>query len=85
MHDYIKREDAIKKVWCYVDDRDAIDELEDLPTANVVEVVRCKDCKYNAKGDNEREFWNNLCRLRPLVYVPVSDEDYCSFGETKDE
>ena len=54
------------------------------PTADVVEVVRCKDCKYNVKGDSESEFWN-ICTLRPRLYVPVSDEDYCSRGEKKDE
>lgn len=58
-------------------------ELDCAPTADVVEVVRCKDCKYNTKGDNESEFWN-ICTLRPRVYVPVSDEDYCSRGEKKD-
>lgn len=56
--------------------------IDTAPTADVVEVVLCKECKYNAKGDNESEFWN-LCRLRPWVYVPVSDEDYCSRGERR--
>ena len=56
--------------------------IDTAPTADVVEVVRCKECKYNAKGDNESEFWN-LCRLRSWVYVPVSDEDYCSRGERR--
>ena len=58
--------------------------IDDIPTADVVEVVRCKDCKYNVKGDSESEFWN-ICTLRPRLYVPVSDEDYCSRGEKKDE
>ena len=49
-----------------------------LPSADVVEVVRCKDCRY----------WHpdiNLC----TQWGELNDEDilphaYCSFGERKD-
>lgn len=53
----------------------------DAPTADVVEVVRCKDCKFCCKffcrGNRYYccgEFW-----------VAVTEEDFCSRGERKDE
>ena len=48
--------------------------IDILPAADVVEVVRCKDCKYLNKEQNE-------CEYRSWLYVPVSDEDFCSNGE----
>lgn len=48
-------------------------------TADVVEVVRCKDCKN----------WNNgYCCGVPLVgddasYVATEETDYCSYGKAK--
>ena len=73
MSDYIKREEAIQIAWCYVDDRDAIDELNGLPKADVVEVVRCKDCKYRKK--------NTFC-LHNMRYE--DDNGFCSYGERAD-
>lgn len=52
----------------------------DFPAADVVEVVRCKDCKYQNKGQNECDSWN-MCEYRSWLYFPVNDDDYCSNGE----
>lgn len=43
------------------------------PTADVVEVVRCKDCKYK-----ERE----RCGLTRYT---VREYDFCSYGERKEK
>lgn len=53
------------------------------PTIDAVEVVRCRDCKYQDKGENESEAWNT-CGLRPWVHVPTSDDHFCASGERKD-
>lgn len=54
--------------------------LEDTPTADVVEVVRCKDCLYATKkyghiecinGISYRNHWNQ-------------PDDYCRYGERAD-
>ena len=46
------------------------------PTADVVEVVRCKDCTH----------WENgRCYLLKDITVEVRDNDYCSYGEAKDD
>lgn len=52
----------------------------DLPTADVVEVVRCKDCKH-CDPDNRH------CDHYMGTVLPVSreDNDFCSYGERKDE
>ena len=51
MNDYIKRKHAIQIVWCYVDDRDAIDELEELPAADVRDDVTA----HKVVGGGERD------------------------------
>ena len=53
------------------------------PSADVVEVVRCKDCVYQVKGENESA--RNICGFRPWYYIPTADDNYCSYGERKDE
>lgn len=53
-----------------------------LPTANVVQVVRCKGCKYSTKemiGD-DLEF---ICKSAEGMVNPAPDK-YCSCGERRD-
>ena len=59
--------------------------LEKEPTADVVEVVRCKDCKcsehcYPAKsvGEEAVEAW--YCKIRIKHMLP---NDFCSYGERR--
>ena len=50
--------------------------IRSIPTADVVEVVRCKDCEYlhsDAHG--------GYCVFRGVA----TSDDFCSFGERKDE
>lgn len=67
MSEYIKREDVeytMRKAF------EAVQELiPDIPSADVVEVVRCKECKHNAGGTCE------------YTEISVKDDDYCSYGE----
>lgn len=53
MSDYIKREDAQKVIDRCMNDEifetDMTHCLEMIPSADVVEVVRCKDCIYAEK------------------------------------
>lgn len=49
------------------------------PTADVTEVVRCKDCKYYQ--DNNGGCLNDMCRWR-RDETPDED-DFCSAGERK--
>ena len=55
--------------------------LEDTPTADVVEVVRCKDCKY--WQDNNGGYPHNECKW--CGNETPDDVDYCSCGERMEE
>lgn len=53
------------------------EKFEDASAADVVEVVRCKDCKYYKHGGvctNERNTIEDYCKLR-------EENFYCSYGE----
>ena len=93
MSDLIRREDAIHILACemYAEAQaegyevgsveDYIPEakawMSDAPSADAVEVVRCRECKDfrpNAEQDSER------CRYH---WIYVDGEDFCSYGERK--
>lgn len=54
--------------------------LEDTPTADVVEVVRCKDCLYARKKYGNIECINGIS-YRNCWNQP---DDYCRYGERAD-
>lgn len=82
--DFIRRENAIRKAKManhdtnrgYVDwEQDERTELyiNEIPAADVVEVVRCKDCKLI---DDEKCLWWN--------YIPPRDDWFCADGERRE-
>ena len=59
--------------------------LEHQPTADVVEVVRCKDCKYSEVADNERPYKIYCFQPKPIQQIVQTEENrFCSYGERKD-
>ena len=86
MSDYIKRESALKAIedsarpfvktmandayWAYK-------AVEEIPAEDVVEVVRCKDCKwlYDEMDD--------YCCRNHRGLVLICENSYCSYGERK--
>ena len=50
-----------------------VSTIENTPTANVVEVVRCKDCKFFEYGD--------YCSEGKMEHSRCRETDYCSYGE----
>ena len=96
MSDYIKKDDAMTAVSCYmmqtgIDERPytyARDEIYKLPAADVVEVVRCKDCIHCAD-----DYINTGMGYMPAFTCElggindsdsVDPTDYCSYGERKE-
>lgn len=86
MSDYIKREDAERAIeedfrhachpyeWMGLED--ALDDLSRVSSANVVEVVRCKDCIHNGSIDTDCPFgWKDKKFNMP------KPNDFCSYGE----
>ena len=53
--------------------------LSDAPTADAVEVVRCKDCLYWEKGKDFEPYCNHFGN----VMTDTNADDYCSYGARK--
>ena len=60
--------------------------LEDMPTMDAVEIVRCRDCKYH--------YWEqepchgksvHYCKLPHMRGVEVFKEFFCYYGKRKDK
>ena len=75
--------------------QDFADMISIAPTVDAVEVVRCKDCKYQRKvwiEDKRYKFGGFLCVSCDRNYdifvshtVDGDDNDFCSYGERKEE
>ena len=57
-------------------------DVEEMPTVDAVEVVRCQDCKFGIHfGDMEDE-WIQCMNLHGNPLMPF--EGFCSYGERKE-
>ena len=64
---------------------DAIDMIEDAPAADVVPVVRCKDCKHLCVW-NRKDIYA-FCPKTNIVFLPFDKDTrtfFCGLGERKD-
>ena len=60
---------------------EAILRTADTPTADVVEVVRCKDCKYFTEG-----MAVGMCKRIPdKPIMPMVYNNFCGFGERRND
>ena len=67
--------DEIKRQWEIYGSLDVMDRIlaDVFPTADVVEVVRCKDCRH----------WNSEtkgCKRNPSVEA-WQEDDFCKYGK----
>jgi hypothetical protein len=58
----------------------AAKRVSTMPDADVVEVVRCKDCKWDRPDTLLDKHWCS----RLLGCMEVRADDFCSYGERKD-
>lgn len=60
--------------------------ISEMPAADVVEVVRCKDCRYSVKYNCKNDACYNftICRRRDYYSEGVEEDDFCSYGERKE-
>ena len=58
---------------------DALDNLKTAPAADVVPVVRCKDCKHSYVTIGAR-----CCSYGAFYDVAVPDDFFCALAERKD-
>lgn len=52
-------------------------------TADVAEVVRCKDCKYHFR--QQEPCHGETQRYCARLYLQVYEDFYCSYGERREE
>lgn len=86
MNDLISRQAAIheihKQVWLAETAKTFLTEaLNELPSTDVVEVVRCKNCKNSEHWYRDRR----RCFLWSESGIAVFEDGFCNYGERKDE
>lgn len=84
LNDMAKAEQEGKDLNGYTD---ALFHLKTIPTADVVEVVRCKECKYFTIDDGD-SLGYCTCQKIPMNFVGelYPEEDfYCRYGERKED
>ena len=61
--------------------------ISEMPTADVVEVVRCKDCKYMCHYTDGHLECRLLSDLKPIptTYCTMNADDFCSYGERRED
>ena len=87
--EYIEREAALTEledIGSYDDEpiqtrNSALKIIQNIPAADVVEVVRCKDCKYC-----KVECGNYCCYVDDYLKMPISHcgDFYCADGERRE-
>ena len=104
MNDYIKREDALDSIEKYeptykfnMSEREqgynngleiSACAISNLPSADVVEVVRCKDCEFWNKDENvlnNRGICDEWSDYEGGISRYTGSDDYCSYGERKEK
>ena len=61
--------------------RDCIDLLDSIPAADVVEVVRCRDCKHSYRIDGAKEEYD--CAKISAFAKFFPGDHFCGYGERK--
>lgn len=91
MSEYIERKATIKRIEeipAHFDSSDikygielALQEIKDVPTADVVEVVRCKNCKHFRFLDS-LNMYGKCSQAHIRIVKPYG---FCSYGERKNK
>ena len=55
--------------------------VENTPTVDAVEVVRCKDCKHNWSRARNHGVMSPRCDFAKFT---LKENDYCSYGEREE-
>lgn len=79
MAEYIDREIAAKGLRM-AHDHDGEAYINAIPAADVVEVVRCKDCKHSYE-----DLMGRCCAFGACVDCIVPDDFFCAYGAKMDE
>lgn len=75
---------ATSEMESYLPTKEVYRVIDEAPTADVVEVVRCKDCEYY-KPQNKVPRWNGtslFCTRTAVLSFPP--DGFCSFGKRRE-
>ena len=90
--EYIKREAVVKTTDIldeYLNDYERlyfVKAIKNIPTADVFEVVRCKDCEHKKEiHDCQKELYSSSCVACSYHSGLIMDgNDFCSYGIKKE-
>ena len=87
MSRYIDREDLLKNLKQFAPEHLTpliVSLIEKQPTADVVEVVRCKDCKHFDKNKAYRDTKFSFSFCDKFHNNIITENDFCSYGARMD-
>ena len=67
---------------------DALRAVREQPTVDAVSVVRCKECKHRYVEEQSWGEYNEFCDFwcdGNGYWASVNADDFCSYGEVRDE
>ena len=87
----VYKEDVLAMAWL-ADECEVVTalDIEAMPTVDAVEVVRCKDCKQLMLWCKPTDKVIGECFIRKMnsedeQFCMVGADDFCSYGERKDD
>lgn len=92
MPEYIEREKALQllnknsitKKITLADGVSIYDTIKNMPTADVVEVVRCCDCEHKQENPDINNTCYLTCNLKYGIGGTIDPTDFCSYGKRKE-
>lgn len=75
--EYIERQTLLHKIRWASSAEEAVMSVRRIPAADVVPVVRCKDCRWRGREDCAM-FYRCDCGEQ---HTWETDDDFCSYGE----
>jgi hypothetical protein len=61
------------------------EEFDTFPTADVVSVVRCIDCRFRKATHNGEDYYCTVWDADESETAYVCDNDFCSYGERRED
>ncbi len=77
--EYIERDKTLLSIMQNGTDAGTVGVIMNLPTADVAEVVRCRDCVFN-----QRERGNGMIDCYKSIRL-VAPDHFCGYGKRKEE
>jgi hypothetical protein len=81
MKEYIDRGALLKELERFPHLQMAGSIVRSMPKEDVVEVVRCKDCKYWENGKDYEPYCNHF----DSTLSDTTENDFCSYGKRKEQ